>query len=43
MVTLDENCIEAHYTWGLDESDMGHFFDITVDITSRLITVTHCF
>jgi len=40
---LGENSIEAHYTWGLDESDMGHFFDITVDITSRLITVTHCF
>lgn len=42
-LTLDENSIEAHYTWGLDESEMGHFFDITVDIASRLITVTHCF
>ena len=42
-LTLDENSIEAHYTWGLDESDMGHFFDIIVDITSRLITVAHCF
>ena len=42
-LTLDENSIEAHYTWGLDESDMGHFFDITVDIASRLITVAHCF
>ncbi len=42
-LTLDENSIEAHYTWGLNEGDMGHFFDITVDITSRLITVTHCF
>jgi len=42
-LTLDENSIEAHYTWGLNESDMGHFFNITVDITSRLITVNHCF
>jgi len=42
-LTLDEYSIEAHYTWGLDESDMGHVFDITVDITSRLITVAHCF
>ena len=42
-LTLDENSIEAHYTWGLDESDMGHFFDITVDIALRLITVAHCF
>jgi hypothetical protein len=42
-LTLDENSIEAHYIWGLDESDMGHFFNIAVDVTSRLITVNHCF
>ena len=42
-LTLDEDSMEAHYTWGLDEGDMGHFFDIAVDIESRLITVTHCF
>ena len=24
MLTLNENSIEAHYTWGVDESDMGH-------------------
>jgi hypothetical protein len=41
-LTLDENSMEAHYTWGLDESDMAHIFDMTVDSASRLITVTHC-
>ena len=39
---IDENIMEAHYTWGLDESDMGHVFDMSVDITSSLISVTHC-
>jgi hypothetical protein len=39
---LNENSMEAHYTWGIDESDMGHVFDMTGDITSRSITVTHC-
>jgi hypothetical protein len=41
-LTLNENSMEAHYTWGIDESDMGHVFDMTGDITSRSITVTHC-
>lgn len=31
-LTLDENSMEAHYTWGYDESDMGHVFDMIVDI-----------
>ena len=41
-LTLDENSMEAHYTWGYDESDMGHVFDMIVDIASRSITVIHC-
>jgi hypothetical protein len=41
-LTLNENSMEVHYTWGIDESDMGHVFDMTVDITSRSIIVTHC-
>ena len=41
-LTLDENSIEAHYTWGYDESDMGHVFDMIADIASRSITVIHC-
>lgn len=39
---IDENIMEAHYTWGLDESDMGHVFDMTLDVTSSLISVSHC-
>ena len=34
--------IIAHYTWGLDENDLGHVFDMTADLTTLLITVTHC-
>ena len=39
---IEENIMEAHYTWGLDENDMGHVFDMALDITTSLITVTHC-
>jgi hypothetical protein len=41
-LTLNENSMEAHYTWGVDERDMGHVFDMIGDIASRTITVTHC-
>lgn len=27
-LTLNENPIEAHYTWEYDESDMVHVFDM---------------
>lgn len=42
MLTLNGNSIEAHYTWGVDERDMGHVFDIIGDIDSSSIIVTHC-
>ena len=42
-LTFDDTQIEAHYTWGHDENDMGHIFDVTVDLTMLLITVEHCF
>jgi len=41
-LNLHENSIEVHYTWGIDESDMGHVFDMTADLKTLLITVTHC-
>jgi hypothetical protein len=41
-LTCNDTEITAHYTWGLDESDMGHVFDMTADLTTLLITVTHC-
>lgn len=40
---FDSTEIEAHYTWGYDETDMGHVFDVTVDLATRQITVSHCF
>ena len=42
-LTFNDTQIEAHYTWGLDESDMGHIFDMTADLTTLQITVNHCF
>jgi hypothetical protein len=42
-LTLDDTRIEAHYTWGHDENDMGHVFDMTADLTTLQITVSHCF
>jgi len=42
-LTFNDTQIEAHYTWGVDESDMGHIFDMAVDLTTLLITVNHCF
>ena len=42
-LTFNDTQVEAHYTWGFDESDMGHIFDMTADLTTLLITVNHCF
>jgi hypothetical protein len=40
---FDDNKITAHYTWGYDEDDMGHIFDLTADLTALKITINHCF
>ena len=42
-LTFDDAQIEAHYTWGYDENDMGHVFEMTADLITLQITVTHCF
>ena len=42
-LTFDDTQIEAHYTWGHSEIDMGHVFDMTADLTTLQIAVTHCF
>lgn len=42
-LTFDDAQIEAHYIWGVDESDMGHVFGMTADLSTLLITVNHCF
>ncbi len=42
-LTFDSTEIEAHYTWGYDETDMGHVFNMTVDLVKLEIAVSHCF
>jgi hypothetical protein len=42
-LTFDDTQIEAHYTWGHSEIDMGHVFDMTADLTALQIAVSHCF
>ena len=42
-LTFDDFQITAHYTWGHDENDMGHVFDVTADLTTLQIIVSHCF
>ncbi|PVX26964.1 MAG: hypothetical protein CW716_04800 [Candidatus Bathyarchaeum sp.] len=41
-LTVDGTTITAHYKWGFDEADMGHVFDVTVDLSNQTITITHC-
>lgn len=42
-LTFDDSQIEAHYAWGHDEHDMGHVFDVTADLTTLQMIVSHCF
>lgn len=42
-LTFDSTEIEANYKWGHVETDMGHIFDVTADLTTLQITVSHCF
>lgn len=39
---FDEKSMQVHYTWGYNEGDMGHFFEMYLEIVPRLITVIHC-
>ena len=41
-ISYDSEQITAHYTWGYNEDDMGHIFEVTADLTSLEITITHC-
>jgi hypothetical protein len=41
-VNVDGSKMDASYTWGINESDMGHFFNISGDVASHTFTVTHC-
>lgn len=42
-LTFNDKQIAARYTWGIDEKDMGHIFELTVDLMTLQITVEHCF
>jgi hypothetical protein len=42
-LTFDDTQIRAHYAWGCDETDLGHIYDMTADLTTLQITVDHCF
>lgn len=41
-IAFNNEQISAHYIWGYNENDMGHIFDLTVDITTLKIRINHC-
>jgi len=41
-LVIEGQLLKAHFTWGVNEQDLGHIFDMTVDLTSLTIIVTHC-
>lgn len=41
-LSVDGSKMDASYTWGINESDMGHFFDISGNFVLHTLTVTHC-
>ena len=41
-LTYDDEQITAHYTWGVDENDMGHIFDLNANLATLQITINHC-
>jgi hypothetical protein len=42
-LTFDDTQINAHYAWGHNETDLGHIYDMTADLTTLQIVVDHCF
>lgn len=42
-LTYDDTQIDAYYTWGYNENDMGHVFHMNADLPTLQITVSHCF
>ncbi len=41
-LTSNNHQIIADYNWGLNESDMGHIFDLSVNLNNLQIEVVHC-
>ncbi len=42
-LTFNDTQITASFSWGVDENDMEHIFELTADLTVLQITVQHCF
>ena len=42
-LTFDDTQIKAHYAWGHNETDLGHIYDMSADLTTLQIVVDHCF
>jgi len=41
-LTFEGTTLKAHYTWGINEADMGHVYDMVADLSSQKATVDHC-
>jgi len=40
---FNDKQIFSRYTWGVNEEDTGHIFELEADLMTRQITVNHCF
>ena len=43
QIIISEKEILADYTWGYNQDDMSHTFEVTVDLTNQKVVVVHCF
>lgn len=41
-ILFNEEAIVADYTWGINQDDMSHFFELTVDLINLKVEVIHC-
>lgn len=41
-IIFSEEEIVADYIWGINQDDMSHFFDLTVDLINLKVEVVHC-
>lgn len=41
-ISFNDQEIVADYIWGVNEADMGHIFELSVDLKNLLIEVNHC-
>lgn len=41
-ISFTDQEIVAHFIWGVNEEDLSHVFDLTADLISLRIEVTHC-